>query len=395
VVRAVDAARHTITFDDKPPPAGTFTNNGPAPPELAGKTFPVARDANITVDDRTGTLAGVVRGALVALSLSADGKTVRGLQGYGPGWGRVVIKAVDVARHTLTFDDDNAPEPLAGRTFPVAKDASIQIDDRPGTLAEVPPGVRIDVGMSVDQKTISSFRVVGLGWTGVFVKAVDAGKGTITFDGDKAPPELAGKTLPLARDASVQIDCKPGRLVGLPPGARIAVSLSADQKAVRSLQATGPGWQGVFVKAVDAARDAITFDDDKAPEELAGKTLPLAKDAEVRLDGKPGTLAGVLPGARVDLAVTLDQKAVRTIQADGPGWQGVFVEAVDAAKGTITFDGDKAPPELAGKTLPLARDAEVMIRGSRGRLAAVRPGAPVNVALTVDKKSVRSIQAGP
>jgi hypothetical protein len=140
VVKAVDPLQHTITFDEKAPPAGTFTNNGPAPAELAGKTFPVLRDAGIAIDGKPGKLSGVLPGALVTLNLSADQKTVRRLDAYGPGFGRVFVKAVDPRKNTITFDDNKAPEELAGKTFPVAKDASIEIDDQPGKLPELTPG---------------------------------------------------------------------------------------------------------------------------------------------------------------------------------------------------------------------------------------------------------------
>jgi hypothetical protein len=395
VVRAVDAGKATITFDDQASPPGTFTNNGPPPVELAGKAFAVVDNASITIDGRPGKLSGLPPGALVTLSLSADQTAVRSIEAYGPGWGRVLVKGVDAKQSTITFDDD-MPTELAGKTLPVASDASIRIDDKPGTLAAVPSGVRIDVGLSADRKTVCSFQTIGLGWARVVVKAIDAETGTMTFDDNNAPAELAGKTLPVTGDASIRIDDKPGKLSELPRGASIDVGLSADGKMVRSLQANGPGWGGVFVKAIDSEKNTITFDDDKAPAELAGKTLSMATDADIMIDGRPGKLSGLPPGVSVALGLGADQKTVRRLQANGPGWGDVFVKGIDAKKNTIAFDDDKAPAELAGKTLSVAKDASIQIDGQSGNLAGLPSGASINVGLSVDQKTVRSVQAkGP
>src|SRR5262249_39315381 len=161
------------------------------------------------------------------------------------------------------------------------------------------------------------------------------------------------------------IDGKPGRLSGVPPGALVAPILTADQKRVRSMQAYGPSGRA-WVQAVDAAKGTLTFSEgDKAPAGnsvhenlavagLAGKALPVAKDADVTLDGKPGKLSGLPSGAHIGFGLSIDNKTVLIIQASGPGWRQVVVKAVDDRKGNVTFDDDKAPAELAGKTFPVA-----------------------------------------
>jgi RNA polymerase sigma factor (sigma-70 family) len=385
VVKAVDAEKSNITLADALSNLGLGRNLA----DGGEYTFSVPKDADIRIDDKPGKLSGVPPGVRVGLNLLADQKTVRNIHANGPGFQGVVVKAVDAEKNAITFDEDKAPAELAGKTFPMAKDASIQIDGKPGKLAGLPPGARSDVGLSVDQKAVRSIKADGSPVNGM-VKAADAEKNTITIEDQEGE-----KIYAVAKDANIEIDGKPGKLSGVPPGARVAGGLSADQKTVRRIRADGPGWGGVVVKAVDAAKNTITFDDDKAPAELAGKTLPAAKDAGIRIDDKPGQLAGLPTGALVYLALSADQKMVRTIHAKGPGWTGVVVKAVDAAKNTITFDDDKAPPELAGKTFPVAKDADIMINGNRGRLAAVRAGVSVVLGLSVDRKTVRSIAVGP
>src|SRR5439155_1407144 len=163
----------------------------------------------------------------VTLSLLVDQKTARSIQAEAPHVSGVA-KAVDAEKNTVTLEDNGAE-----KTFAVTRDAKVEIDGKRGTLAEVPPGARVTLGR-VDRKTAA-----------------------------------------VATDADITIDGKRGKLAGVPPGAWVALGMSADQKTVRGMQAYGPGWTGVFVKAVDAGKDTITFDD-KAPTELAGKTFPVA-----------------------------------------------------------------------------------------------------------------------
>ena len=137
-----------------------------------------------------------------------------------------------------------------------------------------------------------------IGWP-VLVKAVDAEKGTITFDDVKASPEIAGKIFFVAQDAGIEIDRKPGKLAGIPAGAWVSVTLSADQQTARRLQAEGPSFPLAAVKAVDLEKHSITFEEDRQPPEIAGKTLPVAKDAEINIGRMPGQLFAVRPGGTI------------------------------------------------------------------------------------------------
>src|SRR5262245_46723496 len=95
VVRAVDAAKRTITV--------AVASRGREAPEE--KTFTLAKDADVLVDDgrgsrfavKEGKLADVHPGALVTLTLTGDGKVVEGLVAEGPAL-QGTVKAVDVAK---------------------------------------------------------------------------------------------------------------------------------------------------------------------------------------------------------------------------------------------------------------------------------------------------------
>src|SRR5262249_34938687 len=123
----------------------------------------------------------------------------------------------------------------------------------------------------------------------------------------------------------------------------------------------------------------ITFDD-KARAEVAGKTFTLAKDANITIDGKSGTLAALPPGSLVDIRLWVDRQTVGQIHATGPAVPGIdTVRAVDAAKHTVT---------VGENTLPVARDANITIDGKGARLGKVPVGVPGAIGLNVDQKPV-------
>jgi RNA polymerase sigma factor (sigma-70 family) len=382
VVKGVDAAKNTLTVDDRG----------------GESTFTVAKDAAIDIDGKQGQLARLPIGANVTLSQFVDPKTTRSIQAGGRWYFGAPVKAVDADKNTITIGDKEREE-----TFAVAQDAFITVEGKPSKLAAVPAGAFVNLGLAADQQTARSIGADGPclgGCGGSLVKAVDVEMSTITFDG-KAMPEIAGKTFSVAKDANIAIAGKPGKLAGLLAGAYVNLSLSVDRQTVRQVDAQGPNVTdcgGSLVKAVDVEKNTITFDD-KARPEVAGKTFTVAKDANIAIDGKPGTLAGVPAGAYVDLRLTVDQQTARSLNAQGPqvlcDCGGSLVKAVDVEKNTITFD-DKARPEVAGKTFTLAKDANIAIDGKPGRLAGVPAGAYADLRLTVDQQSVRHVNAqGP
>jgi RNA polymerase sigma factor (sigma-70 family) len=305
LVKAVDAAQNTITFDEK------------ASASVAGKTFTVARDALVTIDGKGGTLAAVPAGCYVRLTLRVDGRTAGMVWAQGPSnvcdCGGSLVKAVDVERRTITFDDKARAE-VAGKTFTLAKNALVYIDGKVGALEAVGPGCYVQMNLLTDGQT------VGMVWAqgpsnvcdcgGSCVTAVDAERRTITFDA-KARAEVAGKTFTVAKDAIVAIDANPGALAALPVGCYVQMNLCTDGKTVGMIFAQGAPVPGVgLVKAVDVAKGTITVE---------GRTYPVAKNANILFDGKTCGLSGVRPGEYVTLRLCVDGQTAGTIfQAKAP-----------------------------------------------------------------------------
>jgi RNA polymerase sigma factor (sigma-70 family) len=219
LVKAVDLQRRTITFDTK------------APPEVAGKTFVVAANALVTIDgNKRGTLSDVPAGSYVNVLLRVDGKTVGQVRAQGPSNlcepGGSAVKAVDAENGTITFDE-RAKAEVAGKTFTLAKDAIIQIDGKPGTLAALPPGSLVDMRLWVDRQTVGQIHATGRPVPGVgVVTAVDTGKNTIT---------VGNESYSVAKDALILIDGKTVRLADVPTGVSVSLRLNVDGKTVGTI----------------------------------------------------------------------------------------------------------------------------------------------------------------
>jgi hypothetical protein len=151
------------------------------------------------------------------------------------------VKAVDAEKGTITFGDKVRAE-VAGKTWTVAKEATVNIDGKQSKLSELPAGAFVNLVFCVDRKTIRHIQAQGpqvRSHEAAPVKAVDARKGTITFD-DKAPAAVAGKTFAVARDARIEIDGKRAQLADLPAGALLCLGLSVDRKTILYCTAQGP-----------------------------------------------------------------------------------------------------------------------------------------------------------
>lgn len=161
IVKAVDAGKQTVTL----------TMGGQRGEAAEERTYPVAADADVVVDNeqprrffpvREIKLADLPVGALATLKLSpdqntaaavrAEGPTVTGtLKGVDPGKGTVIV-VVGASRESNGED----------KTYPVAKDARVWVDGVEGKFADLkagdtPPPVMLK--LSVDLKAVRTITV--------------------------------------------------------------------------------------------------------------------------------------------------------------------------------------------------------------------------------------------
>jgi small nuclear ribonucleoprotein (snRNP)-like protein len=338
IVKTVDATAGTITVT-------AFEGREVA----AEKTYTLAKDAEVALGPGGGDRRGVVlmkegkltdltAGCTVNLILSAEEK-VETILVEGPTV-RGVLKSVDAANNMLSislFADRRREEPPEEKSYTVAREAEVALDDgrgrrfslKEGKLADLVAGSWVSLRLSVDQKQVTDIVAEGPGVNGT-VKAVDAGTLSITLTlgrgrGAEAPDE---KALVLSTDALVVLDdgtgrrtsLKQGKLSDVPVGAAALAKLSADQKFVTMLRVEGPSVAGQL-KAVDAANGTVTLVIGGRGDDRPEKTWPVAKKARITLEGNQVKLADIKlgdDGLFAMLRLSLDQKTVQGIVAGPP-----------------------------------------------------------------------------
>jgi Sigma-70, region 4 len=327
-----------------------------------------------------------------------------------------VVKTVDASRGVLTTHPSKfVPE---AQTFNLAKGVKVFLDDgtgdklgfSEGKLGDVADGSHVTLRLSPENKEVVGIWVEGPSVQGI-LKAADATKNTITasVSTHKGEPP-ADTTFNIAKNARLEIDdgqpkdkTKPAKaptLADLPASALVTLRLSADRKVVGSIRAEGLTVTGTL-KAVDADKRTITVTvGGKKGEPGEDKTFTVAANAPVYIDDgkvkdkKKAESLGDLPGgATVSLRLSLDQKSVVSVCAEGGSVQG-NVKSVDPAGDKITLH-DKAQGE---RTYTVMKDAPVVIddQGEARKLADVPVEAVVNLKLLADQTTVRAISVhGP
>lgn len=253
LLKAVDPTKNAITVSL--PPQGA-RGRGEAPAAAEDKSYTVAPDAEIALDDgrgsrfavKEGKLGDLVPGALVMVHLSVDLKQVQGLLAEGATH-QGTIKALDAGKKTLTLTvrpprgDDAGEE----QSLLVATDAMIFVDDgkgrrlslREAKFADVPVGAAASVKLSADQNFVMQIRVEGPTVTGM-LKSVDADKHIIVIAIPKGRNDADEQTLTVAKDARVAIDGAESTLANLKVGDNgpmVQLRLSLDQKTVQAVSA--------------------------------------------------------------------------------------------------------------------------------------------------------------
>ena len=334
ILRSIDTSKSTITvmvFESRP-------NEGRREPEE--KTFAVAKEAEVGVNVGDGRGRGFLReaklgdltpGVSVSLTLSMDQKVVEGITADGPSF-RGTVKSVDSPNNTLTIVVNPAGrgEDPAEKTLTVSASAEIGIDDgrgkrfsiKEGKLADVAPGCTAMLWLSIDQKLVTAATFEGPNVNGT-IKSVDITKNTVTvahFQGRGG--EAEEKTYELAKDTLSLIDdgkgrrfsLKEGKLQDMPVGSTVFLRLSPDQKFVGMIRAEGPNLPAM-IKAIDATKGTVTFVTPVRGENPEEKTLPIAKDARIMVDGAVAKLADVKVEDNQfgQLRLSLDQKTVHTL----------------------------------------------------------------------------------
>jgi RNA polymerase sigma factor (sigma-70 family) len=221
-VKAVDAAKNTLTLHDK---------------EVQdGKTYGVLPDAAVFLDGKGEgkKLSDVPVGSVVDLKLLAGQKTARELRAQGPTVEGSV--AGDSGNDSITLRDKEGD-----KTFTVARDARILIDEKKkGKLSELIDGTVAQVRLSVDKATALEIRAEGPSFRGT-VKAFDPNKNIILTIGAKGGVGGEDKEFKLTKETVVltEINGVPRKQTDLQVDKEVVLRLSIDQKAAARVTVLG------------------------------------------------------------------------------------------------------------------------------------------------------------
>jgi hypothetical protein len=120
--------------------------------------------------------------------------------------------------------------------------------------------------------------------------------------------DLKIETYDLANDFVIQAQGRepaPGKLTDLAKAIRVGLKLSEDKKTVARIDVTYPLLR-VSIVAVDVGKKTITFGIPRG----ADKTLPLAKDVQITIDGKAGTVTDLTERMAAVFTLSLDRSRV-------------------------------------------------------------------------------------
>ncbi len=151
-VRAVDAARRTVTATVKDKTSGDKTD----------ETLNVAADASVVFEGhtkgggKTGRLADLREGMSVTLRLTEDRKTVTGIR-VAPPTARGVVKAVDAAKGSITVTVGVKGD-ARDVTYEVEKGAAVRVDGKEAKLADVKPGTPVELLLSPEDGGVVGLR---------------------------------------------------------------------------------------------------------------------------------------------------------------------------------------------------------------------------------------------
>lgn len=405
-VKAVDLAKKTLTViaggkgKEKPPEEQILT---------LGADTKVFLPIYVKKDEPPqGKLADLQEGQRVDLELSADKKTVVRI-GIQASHVSGIVKSVDAAKNTLTVSLMDKKQ-TGEQTYVLASDSKIYLPSKSknketketpeGKLADLTEGVPVSLVLSFDLKTAHTVNVHAPSISGN-VKAVDSAKSTITIT-TKGKEQASEHTFILAGDVQIILaggkkdQVTEGKLSDLTEGLGVVLTLSLDRKQVVAIHVQAPSASG-GLKKVDAAKRTITIG--MKNEEM---TYEVAADARiVENDGKKETerkLTDLTEGVWVNAQLALDKKTVQSMTVQGPSYQG-GVRSVDAVQHTITI-GIKGEGGQEDKTFAVAKDARITLadgtKNAEGKLTDLSDGLAVILNLSLDKQTVRAINAtGP
>jgi RNA polymerase sigma factor (sigma-70 family) len=357
-------------------------------------------------DRREGGLAGGAGSARPGFVAKAQKEKKE----HGPSL-HGTLKAIGDGKITVAVFTGNKKE-TADKTFGLASDVKVFLAEgkkgEEGKLADLSPGLGVEVRLSVDQKSVE--QIVAHGPTvGGTVKAVDPAKNTITIGYKKGPEGLVEKTFELPPGTPIHLPSRSkekgarppeGKLADLTPGTNVVLQLSVDKKHVRSIAVQVPSVHGT-IKELSPGKGTVRIES-KGPDGMVAQTFTLAKDVTIHFadgaKGDEGKLADLAEDMSVTATLSLDRKTVLSLFVPTPSMHG-NVRTVDPGKRTIVIS-TKEGGSVEERSFDLAKGAKVILvdpgKEEEGKLEELAEGTAVMLTLSRDKTQVLGIHVeGP
>ena len=340
------------------------------------------------------------------------------------------FKAYDTSQKTLFAKYNREGEGRLQVTWDIDKDAEIIVDGKPGKISGLAEGCTLKVWFSdKTKKRVGALEAEGPsmgGRWGRSVSSVDAAKSTVTLRAGERPDNV--KIYPVAKDATIIIDGKPGKLSDFSTAEKAWLRISADMKTIAYIrQGRSRGEEGegnrkrpapkkrtgkgdgegegnskrggkpqfyAKFKAYDTSQKTLFAKYNREGEGRLQVTWDIDKDAEIIVDGKPGKLSDLAEGC--SLKVWFSDKAkkrVRALEAEGPtvGHRGgQLLSNVDAAKNTIILQSG----EGAVEGYSVAKDATIIINGKPGKLSDLSTAEKTWLRMSADMQTIAYIRQG-
>jgi len=279
---------------------------------------------------------------------------------------RGIVKAVDAKTGTITVMTGQTRDNVGDRTFTLSKNLEVVTGTMVGRfgifkeakLSDLSEGTMVMLSLAAGQKdTVEAIVAEGPMLRGQ-VKAVDAGKRTLTVSLLPSRRAEAEEEKTFAVDAGAEIAVDDGRgrrfsireakLTDITAGSAVNIRLSLDKKKVQSVLAEGPSVFGQ-VKEIGKKSLTIVTRPPRGGEAGEERSIDIADDALIVLDDgrgrrlsiKEGKLADILPGSAVMARLAADQSQATFVKVEGPGVSGLL-KSVDAKDRSITIAIPKA-----------------------------------------------------
>jgi hypothetical protein len=341
-------------------------------------TLTVDATTMIEVNHLQATLADLLAGMSVEAAYDPTTGAAFSIEAESPGEEAEVVgmvAGVDTMNGTISINP-SAGGPMI--TLSVNSATEIEVNDIRALLADVK--VSMSVEAEYDVRTLLAEEIEA--GTGDDLEDEEAEvEGTVSAVGSSSitiTPDQGGASIALTVDGAttIKINGKPGTLAEIKIGDSIeakydkltlvAVKLSVEREDEKG------AWAEVEGKVSAVSSGGIIVDPDQGGGPIA---LKVDSSTEIKINGKPGTLAGIKVGDSIEAKYDTLTLVAAKLSVDREDEKGAWAE-VEGKVSAVGGGGVTVNPGHGGGPIALKVDSstEIKINGKPGTLAGIKVG---------------------